>query len=303
MRASFRHEAFLYESDADFVAGTLPFIADGIAAREPVMVMLDERKISRLREELGPDLDGVEFRNMTEIGRNPARIIPAWREFISERAMGRPFRGIGEPIWASRTAAELAECSRHEALLNLALEQSSGWLLCPYDAVSLVPGVLDEARRNHPFVREGSSTSSRAFRGLDQVRAPFDAPLGAPAEDPVEYGFGPDGLHQLRRFVADVATALGLQPVRVDDLVLAANEVAANSVIHGGGGGTIRVWKDDGRVVCEIDDDGRIDDPLVGRIRPRPGPSGHGLWVVNQLCDLVELRSGRGGTVVRLHVA
>ena len=29
---------------------------------------------------------------------------------------------------------------------------------------------------------------------------------------------------------------------------------------------------------------------------------GRGLWIVNQLCDLVQIRSAPSGTVVRVHV-
>jgi hypothetical protein len=56
-------------------------------------------------------------------------------------------------------------------------------------------------------------------------------------------------------------------------------------------------------VICEISDAGSIADPLVGRENPpvdRLG--GRGLWMANQLCDLVQVRSGAFGTVVRLHV-
>jgi MEDS: MEthanogen/methylotroph, DcmR Sensory domain len=43
-------------------------------------------------------------------------------------------RGIGEPLFATRSADELVECQRHEALLNLAFQDAPGfWLLCPYD--------------------------------------------------------------------------------------------------------------------------------------------------------------------------
>src|SRR2546421_585138 len=77
----------------------------------------------------------VEFADMAKVGRNPARIIPVWRQFVSERAAGGGrIRGIGEPVWAGRGPSELAEAQRHEALLNLAFAGTPGmWLLCPYD--------------------------------------------------------------------------------------------------------------------------------------------------------------------------
>jgi len=58
------------------------------------------REFALLREVLGDGAERVRFEDMHRLGRNPARIIPAWREFLDESAPeGRPVRGIGEPIW------------------------------------------------------------------------------------------------------------------------------------------------------------------------------------------------------------
>ena len=99
------------------------------------------------------------------------------------------------------------------------------------------------------------------------------------------------------------AAAAGLDPTRAADLVLAVDELATNSLRHGGGRGTLRIWRDHSALVCEVRDAGRIEDPLAGRERPavdRDG--GQGLWMVNQLCDLVQLRTFPSGAVVRVHV-
>ena len=89
---------------------------------------------------------------MDLVGRNPARIIPAWRAFVDRQAAaGRPSRGIGELVGPERGAAELTECHRHESLLNLAFDGGTAWrLLCPYDTDALDPIVVDEALRTHP---------------------------------------------------------------------------------------------------------------------------------------------------------
>ena len=80
------------------------------------------------------------------------------------------------------------------------------------------------------------------------------------------------------------------------------DEVASNSVTHGGGGGTLRVWLEEDTLVCEVRDRGIIDVPLAGRERPEPGQlGGYGLWLANLLCDLVQVRSFPDGSVVRLH--
>jgi anti-sigma regulatory factor (Ser/Thr protein kinase) len=107
----------------------------------------------------------------------------------------------------------------------------------------------------------------------------------------------------LRELVARTADDAGLSPTRRDDLVLAVHELATNSVRHGGGAGTLRHWREGGELICEVRDAGHIDDPLVDRRRP-PGdqPGGYGLWLANRLCDLVQLRTGPHGSVVRLHM-
>ena len=73
--------------------------------------------------------------------------------------------------------------------------------------------------------------------------------------------------------------------------MLAANEVATNSVRHGGGSGLLQIWRGAEEIFCEVRDPGRITDPLVGRRRPGVAePLGRGLWVAHQVCDLVQIR-------------
>lgn len=303
----FRHDVLFYAGHAEFVERASSFIEDSLAADEEVLVVVSAEKIELLRGALDGASGRVRFADMGEVGQNPARIIPAWRAFAAEqRSSGRPFRGIGEPIWATRSAEELVECERHEALLNLAFAGSSPWwLVCPYDTESLPPSVIAEARRNHPFVVDGGSRRpSASYRGLADVSEPFDLPLLDPAVAPEELSFGDqDGLGMVRTVISEAAEASGMGRARTDDLILAVNEVATNSLRHGGGRGLLRVWRDGAVLICEVRDAGRIEDPLVGRGQPDPDrESGFGLWLANQLCDLVQIRTFGAGNVVRLHV-
>ena len=304
--AGFRHEALFYDGPIDFVDRTAGFIRDAREADEPILVVVRAEKIDALRDELGTD-DGVRFADMADVGTNPARIIPAWREFVDEQGGStRRFRGIGEPIWLERPPEELVECERHEALLNLAFDGSPAWwLACPYDVGALPATVLEEARRNHPFVDErGGPRASRSYRGLADVASPLDLPLTEPGEVNTEHVFGSSSasLASVRDVVLRAAAEAGLDAAGRDDLVLAAHEVASNSVRHGGGTGSLRLWWQDDTFVCEISDSGRIEDPLAGRRRPSAGDAGYGLWLANQLCDLVQIRTFPRGSVVRLHV-
>lgn len=305
--AGFWHDALLYEEDDEFLGGTVPFVRDGVEACEPVMVVVDEAKRELMRGELGADAEGVEFLDMREAGRNPARLIPLWGEFAARHgAEGRPFRGIGEPAWAGRSPAELEECRRHEALLNVAFGPGPSWrLLCPYDARSLDDDVLEAARHNHAgMVDRGARTVSEVFTGsLAAAARAFEGELPEPPAEAWDVAFDIDELSAVRALVGREAERSGLSGALAGDLVLAVSEVATNSVRHAGGRGRLRVWREHETLVCEVRDDGRIQEPLAGRARPAPADmSGHGLWLVNQLCDLVQIRSGHEGTVVRLRL-
>lgn len=303
---AFRHEALLYAGQREFLARTSSFIRDALTAGEPILVVVSAAKIDLLRSGLGGEADLVLFADMAEVGRNPARIIPAWRQFVTEHAVeGRRLRGIGEPIWPGRSPAELVECHRHEALLNLAFAGSRDWwLLCPYDTEALDAAVVDEARRRHPFLLRGRSHQQSAnYRDNGMATAPFGDPLPEPPGRPLELAFGAGPLDALRKFVSRHAAGAGLGVTRTDDLVLAVNEVATNSLRHGGGGGILRMWQNGDPVICEISDQGYVDQPLVGREYPTTDKdSGRGLWLANGLCDLVQLQSTRTGTIVRLHM-
>jgi anti-sigma regulatory factor (Ser/Thr protein kinase) len=300
---AFTHEAFLYAGMEAFLDGTVPFVQAGLDAGEPVLVVVGTEKIDAMRDALGRSSDRVSFADMADVGANPARIIPAWRDFLNDNSGQRAARGIGEPVYAERTPDELAECQRHEALLNVAFAAGRPWrLLCPYDTTALSPEVVGAARHSHRFVSEGTARAeSTDYRG-DRWAGDGDDALPEPPGNPLELTFTTGPLRPVRRFVFDqVREALG--PRELSNFLLGVTEVAGNSLVHGGGAGTVRAWTVEGGAVCEVRDRGWIRQPLVGRARPdvdREG--GRGLWMANQLCDLVQLRSSPAGTVARLHM-
>ena len=127
-------------------------------------------------------------------------------------------------------------------------------------------------------------------------------PLPAPNGDAMIHTYRTD-LSQVRALVLQQAREAGLSESRANDLVLAVSEVAANTLRHTQSSGTLNLWHDQDEVVCEIHDEGTITDPLAGQHRPPPDASGgHGLWLVRQVCDLVELNSDASGTTIRMHM-
>jgi anti-sigma regulatory factor (Ser/Thr protein kinase) len=299
----YRHEALFYRGDEEFLAGTLPLVTGAVDADAAVLVAIPNDRAEVLREALDGHREGVAFADMEVLGRNPGRIIGAWRDFVREHgAATTPPVGIGEPVWPGRSAAELIECDRHETLLNLAFSHETPWtLLCPYDAAHLADDVLEAARCNHPHVHErGASHRSRRYSRA----IPAPDPLPPPADEPSVIAYSDrSGLGRLRELLADRAEREGFSRARVADLVLAVHELATNTLRYARGGGEVRIWREGATLLVEVTDGGHIADPLAGRDLPPPDAlGGYGLYLVNQVCDLVQLRSSPEGSVIRIHM-
>jgi hypothetical protein len=300
---SYRHEAFLWHDRTDFTDGLVPFISEGLAAGEPVMVATVAEHTHWLREALGQEGDQVRFFDMAELGRNPANIIPAWQKFIDTQASGsRPARGVGEPIWAERQADELIECQLHEALLNVAVDPMTPfWLVCPYDAERLEPAVIDEAYRSHPVVIEADVyKGSTQYAGQAHLEVMLGSELPSLVGEPTTIPFTAKNLDRLRAFLKLEGHVAGLTVQQACALATATQGLAAGSLERGATGGTIRIWRQPRSVVYEVIDGTYVDDPLAGRRAPLVDTA-DALWTANQLCDLVQLRSTPAGTVVRAH--
>ena len=296
----FRHEVAFYDGVEGLVSCVLPFLVEGATRGEPMLVVMLPDRLDALRTAMGPWAERVDWVDMSTVGANPACIIPAWRTFLENHVGDGPVRGIGEPVWSGRRHAEIDEAELHEGLLNLAFDQGPGWrLLCPYDVASLPGEVLEEALRNHP-VRDGIQPVD-SYAGHEHARRMFAQELSAAPSDASLLAFGPADLATVRAVVRRACEAARLLPSATDDVVLAAHELAANSVRHAGGEGSLLVWDELGALAVEVRDHGHIDDPLVGR-NPLDlvAEHGRGIWLANQLCDLVQVRSGPFGTQVRL---
>jgi anti-sigma regulatory factor (Ser/Thr protein kinase) len=112
--------------------------------------------------------------------------------------------------------------------------------------------------------------------------------------------FGPDDLQRVRALVRQVST--DHVPHRASDVVLAVHEVAVNSVVHGGGRGTLSVAHTGAELIFDVqDDDGGTSKPLV-RHPDSAATSGRGLWIAQRLTDDLTIEPAPPRTTVRLHV-
>ncbi len=297
--AALRHEAVFYRTTAEYSSAVLPFVADGLARGEAVLVALPGAAGEAIRARLDGQAAGASFTDMAQLGRNPSRIISALWDLV-DRGDGQPARFVGEPIWPGRSAAEIREAQGREAVINTAFAAVPLTVLCPYDASQLPAEITGAAARSHPVLRSGQ----RSWRSTEFGAGPPPALLAASLTPPPATADRLDyttGLRAVRDFVAGHARDAGLDEDRAADLVLAVGEVAANTIAHTSGGGTLVIWRAAAELICQVTDHGQITDPLVG-LRRRSETRGLGLWVVHQVCDLVELRSGRAGTTVRMRM-
>lgn len=296
--AGFRHVAWFYRTQRDYLAAIEEFVRAGQACGEPVLMAVPKAQLPR--DWAPPAGADVTMADMVAIGGNPARIIPALQAFCAHY-QGQRIRYVGESAWPGRTEAEQNETARHEALLNLAFAGTEISIFCPYSA-SLPQSVIAEARSTHPMVRaDGDESASTEYLPPSEYLTKLDRPLPAPeTAEALEYR---RDLRPVRALVAGVAERGGLGSSRCTDLVIAASEVAANTLRHTRGAGTVRLWFTASEVLCQFEDSGFITDPLAGHWRSAGDlPGGQGLWLVNQLCDLAEIRTSEVGTTVRLHM-
>lgn len=297
------HVALLYEDPEEYLDGIMRFVQPALRADEPVAAAVPPAHGELLRRRLNGSSHNVQILDMFELGRNPARIIPAVEGLLAEHGGGR-LHYIGEPIWPGRSPDETREATKHEALINLAWPEAPIRVLCPYDAGALSPEVLLDAERTHPWViRKGEARESDAYTG-PSIPHHCEQALSPPPSRARSMRFGLDDLFRLRSLVGEVAQGVGLDSERTADLLLVTSELSTNAIRHGEGAGVLDVWSQGAEIICQVSDGGEITDPLAGRRVPvlMATSGGRGLWMVNQLCDLVEVRTGAHGTTVRAHV-
>lgn len=300
MQDVFQHEALPYAGRAQFVPSCVTLVRDGFARDERLIVLAAGEKLDDVRDELGAEAEDVTFVATDQHGRNPGRITTMLQSF-SAAGDGRHSLGLNETVFRGRSPAAHAEAQLSDFTLNdPSLRSWALSVVCLYDSAALDADSLQTMHRSHPVVRgEGTNAEYRPELAASLYAAMLDAAPEAAAHlvvDSLE-------LADMRAFVRAGANAARVAPDRVDDLVLAVNEIVTNSLRHGGGRAELAVWVQDHSLICEVRDRGFIRDPLAGRFAPPPAAtSGRGLWLANHLCDLVQLRSSPAGTVVRMHV-
>jgi hypothetical protein len=305
-REAFRHWACVYDSDQQFLQTAVPFLAEGLAAGDPVLAVTTPAHLELITDALGPRGGEVDYAESAFFGRRPPQRVAAFFRYWKNHAGGSGgVRILAEPVWAGRSAREIAAWTRMESALNVVLAPASIAMICPYDTRTLDPDIVTGALRTHPARIAGSRLSPSAdfTDPAEFARSCDTGPLPEPPADAPAFPFDGD-LRGLRRFIAGRAACYGVTGDRADILVLAVSEVGAYLKNQGPGTAVVRTWEQPGAVVCDFRrPDLSIGDPFLGLRPARLEPSaGDGLWLANQICDWLEIRSGADGSTIQLQV-
>jgi MEDS: MEthanogen/methylotroph, DcmR Sensory domain/Histidine kinase-like ATPase domain len=294
----------MYDGEADFVTGTTDVIGGALAAEQPVLVALPTEHLDQVRARMR-SVD-VTWVDMTREGRNPGRILPAVLTAFERANPGRPVTMIGEPIWPGRTAEEYSAAVAHEALINLAFDGRAVTVVCPYDAGSLSPRALSDARRTHPEVGDNTGYHSSADYA-DPVTVARDANRHLSPVPPDARTMPIIVMADLlvtRRLVTTQCRLVRMDGERGRRFTLAVHEACANALIHGGGVAELFVWRAAAELVAEVRSPAALVDPLAGRQAvPVDAIRGRGLGLINEICDVVQLAGDETGTTIRMRLA
>ena len=303
------HDALLFSSPDELAAATVPFVQEGLAAGDVVVVTASPATADVVRTAVDDDRVRVLPRDVAYGRRTPAAVT-AFRRLTDELAAtgARRVRVLGETDFG-RTEREQLEWQRYEAVLNDALADRPLWGLCLFDTTRLPEPVLESVARTHPTVVVGRSRTPNPrfvdpaayLRGLPVPEEPLQSGVPRLAVD------GVADLIALRHAVAAELAAVGGPREVVEDFLLAVDETTSNAVRHGAPPVGLRLWTSADRVVCTVTDHGPgLDDPFVG-YGPAHGDDlsrgGMGVWLARQLCDHVDISSGPDGVTVRLTTA
>jgi hypothetical protein len=298
------HAVLPYRGEAEFFAGAVPFLQEGLARGDVAVAVAARERLRALGERLG---DSVRLEESHSWYEHPARtLVRCLNEADELAAGGRRLRLVAEPVWEGRSALEVGEWQRAEAVVNVAFAGTGASILCAYDLLGLAPEILDGARRSHPTTMRGSaSETNHGYMYPWAYTSTIDRlPLPPPPERAEAWRVDASDLYWLRAYLREYVRDVGLSGWRLQCLLMAVTEVVTNALRHGQPPVVLRLWTDGADVVCETVNGGWWRPaPGYGLVPPAPAAPGRfGMWAVRLLCSTVQVRTGSEGTTVRLRV-
>lgn len=303
----FSHTAALYGSSEEFLATVVPFVAEGLAAGEPTLVVLDVHLERLLHRALGPApalirLDWAEHYTHPFAALNGGHTL-----VLAHLAAGaKRVRVVGEPPYTV-ASSPWEGWARFEAAINHVFAKLPVCVLCPYDTRVISAEVRADVEHTHgELLRVSGRRPSPCYTDPDVFlaeRARSDAALldgrvpDVRLRDPT--------IAQARHAVGALAATTSLSPSRVQDAMLAVSEVVTNAIVYGQSPVEVRAWRGDDGVAVRVHDRGPgPGDPFAGLLPADSGgiSGGLGLWLAHRVSDTVSLAEDETGFAVQLVV-
>jgi anti-sigma regulatory factor (Ser/Thr protein kinase) len=297
------HNMYEYGEDSALVDSVAPFLAEGLAAHEAVVLVVDPRKRALLEEALGALAGQINYVDRDTYYTRPEDALAGYDAQVR--------RYLGGGAQRVRVFAELPLCRtqeqsdtwiRYEAIVNPAFAHHPVTIVCGLDVREQPLSVLEGSWQTHPRTMNGRwSDNGHYHRPEDIVRAYAPAPEDVVGLRAVPADLDARALSLLLR--AEMAAA-EVADSQAEKMVLAAGEVLANAHRYGGGARGLRIGRVGERFVCEISDHGPgLDDPLAGYVPPGSHDAGGaGLWVARQMTRRLDMLSTERGLTTRLWV-
>lgn len=293
------HEAFLYSRDAELAARCLPFVGEGLARGEEVVVVAGRRLRALLDAALGPATAQLATYIDAETFWSGGHATLQAHD-VQLRALertGRPWRLLGEPVWLEHPDGRV--WSRFEAVANHCYADLPYYSLCVHDTRRLPAEVLADVVRTHPTVWHGGRPVANAHYQEPEryVRSREPGWTPPPADAVSTQVTSARAARQAVRALVDDA-----RRPRADEIALAVDEVVANALAVSPTA-ALRAWTEDGVQVWEVADDGPgLADAVAGYVPPSvDAERGRGLWIAWSIADDATVRTSTSGTAVRLH--
>lgn len=303
-----RHGVAFYNSETVLMAQLTAVVTAALQNGQPLALALRPTTDRELRTALGGLPDAVQLARPDGLdGPSGQTLATRWARELRELTMsGQRSVSVVAEHWGAYDGADGSFWTELDAAANVALSDLPVEMTCFYPTYPLHSSVLSGARRNHRVLRKGGRMVANA-----DYRPPHEVLRATPAPAPLLLGppdlrrsFRAWGLNEVRASVEETMRGAGFGPSRAEDVVLAVNEIATNSVEYGPGYAEICQWIDADGLVVEVHDRGVLDNPLPGLVAPHPGERrGRGVWIARQLCDLLHVWADAEGTHVRLRAA
>ncbi|MBW0117338.1 ATP-binding protein [Pseudonocardia abyssalis] len=291
------HLAVPFAGAHDLAARLEPALGTALTAGDPVLAVLADPERDAVSALLGPDASRVDFADPVRVHAVPAFTVAVrWARLARQAVAGRVLV-IGQHLQLPDVGVE--HWARLDLAIDVAIEGLPITVLCACPDSDPVIGVT------HPqLLTADGPRPGPGYRPPPEALVEYPPPppphLG-PADTDVAFRMA--DLSAVRRRVAAAAASAGLDDDRADDLVLAVNELATNSVEHGPGAARLQLWATAGSVIAEVADRGRMNVPFPGLVRPSSsGARGRGLWLASELTDVLQVWSDDEGTVVRVRM-